>query len=286
MPESSTPCGVLLIDKPAGVTSHDVVYRIRNLPQYRAVKVGHAGTLDPFATGLLLVLIGKATRFQRYLVGLPKGYRATAQLGARSTTLDRDGEITATQVTTDESMVRTALEELSGTYEQTVPMTSAVRVAGERLYRKARRGETIETPSRTVTIKSLELTSFDEVAQRASIELTCSSGTYVRQLVADLGEACGSGAYCDQLERTSIGDFELDQADEEKLIDLSQALGFLQERKLSDEELPQVLNGVAVASHGPTNGRPVRLTDSFGLVAVAEAREGMLKPVTVVGTDS
>ena len=144
--------GVLLCDKPAGVTSHDVVARVR---RERGVKAGHAGTLDPFATGLLLVLLGRATRVQRYLLGLPKTYRATARLGWRSSTGDPDGELVHT------GRVPQRLDLPTGRIEQRVPMTSAVKVEGERLYRRAHRGEEIETPVREVEVHRAELLDAD-----------------------------------------------------------------------------------------------------------------------------
>src|ERR1700760_987423 len=148
-----TAGAVLLVDKPAGVTSHDVVAEVR---RERGVKAGHAGTLDPFATGLLLVLLGKATRLQRFLVGLPKTYLATARLGWTSSTGDSDGELTETGV------VPGSLELPTGTVRQRVPMTSAVRVGGERLYKKAHRGEVVETPVRDVEVYRAELLSSGE----------------------------------------------------------------------------------------------------------------------------
>jgi tRNA pseudouridine55 synthase len=190
---------VLLVDKPAGLTSHDVVERLR---RERDRKVGHAGTLDPFATGLLLVLLGGATRLQRHLVGLPKTYLATAQLGWRSSTGDSDGELTET------GRVPAKLELPTGRVRQRVPMTSAVRVGGERLYRKAHRGETVETPEREVEVYRAELLGSDGATARYEIE--CSTGTYVRTLVETLGDA-----YCAQLRRTAIGPFGVDDAGEE-----------------------------------------------------------------------
>src|SRR5690349_16145871 len=142
-----TPQG-LLVDKPAGVTSHDVVAGVR---RERGGKVGHAGTLDPFATGLLILLLGRATRLQRYLLELPKTYLATARLGWRSSTGDPDGELTET------GRIPERLELPTGEIEQQVPMTSAVKVGGERLYRKAHRGESVETPTRRVTVYRAEL---------------------------------------------------------------------------------------------------------------------------------
>ena len=190
MSADPTPAGGLLVDKPAGVTSHDVVAEIR---RERGGKVGHAGTLDPFATGLLIVLLGRATRLQRYLLELPKTYRATARLGWRSSTGDPDGELTET------NQVPERLELPTGEVEQRVPMTSAVRVDGERLYRKAHRGESVETPTRRVTVHRAEL--LESNGEHATFEIECSSGTYIRTLIETLEDA-----YCESLRRTAIGD--------------------------------------------------------------------------------
>jgi tRNA pseudouridine55 synthase len=192
------PAGaVLLYDKPAGVTSHDVVAKVR---RERGCKAGHAGTLDPFATGLLLILLGRgATRLQRFLVGLPKTYLATARLGWRSSTGDPDGELTET------GAVPESLELPTGTVRQRVPMTSAVRVGGERLYKKAHRGEVVETPERDVEVHRAELLSSGDGFARYEIE--CSAGTYVRTLLETLGDA-----YCAELRRTAIGPFRVEDA--------------------------------------------------------------------------
>jgi len=190
---------VLLCDKPAGITSHDLVGQVR---RERGCKAGHAGTLDPFATGLLLVLLGGATRVQRFLVELPKTYLATARLGWRSSSGDPEGELTET------GALPQTLELPTGTVRQHVPMTSAVRVGGERLYRKAHRGETVATPPRDVEIYRAELLEHDSESARYEIE--CSSGTYVRTLVETLGDA-----YCSELRRTAIGPFRVENAGEE-----------------------------------------------------------------------
>jgi tRNA pseudouridine55 synthase len=196
---------VLLLDKPAGRTSHEVVAAVR---RERGVKAGHAGTLDPFATGLLLVLTGKATRLQRFLVGLPKTYLATARLGWTSTTGDPDGELTETGV------VPASLELPTGTVRQRVPMTSAVRVGGERLYKKAHRGETVTTPERDVEVYRAELLGAgeerDENDRRAHYEIECSAGTYVRTLIETLGDA-----YCSDLRRVAVGPFRIEDAGRE-----------------------------------------------------------------------
>jgi tRNA pseudouridine55 synthase len=191
---------VLLCDKPAGKTSHDIVLAVRR--ERRGQKVGHAGTLDPFATGLLLVLIGRATRLQRFLVELPKTYVARARFGWRSSTGDPDGELRETGRTPETLGLPT------GKVRQRVPMTSAVRVGGERLYRKAHRGETVETPEREVEIYRAELLASD--AEGASYEVECSAGTYIRTLVETLEDA-----YCAELRRTAIGPFRVEDAGRE-----------------------------------------------------------------------
>jgi tRNA pseudouridine55 synthase len=280
---ASGASGVLLVDKPAGVTSHDVVARVRRGDLARGEKVGHAGTLDPFATGLLLILVGRATRFQRFFMYLDKRYRACAQLGAVSDTGDPTGSVQPTGGRVGVEAVSAALPALVGEIEQRVPLTSAVKVAGERLYRKARRGETFETPVRTVRVMRLELVGFDAAKQRAELEIECSRGTYVRQLVGDLGELCGAGAYCLELQRTAIGPFALGAADEHTLIALSDALAFMPERVLDEAEVRLVRNGRPLEEPGVRSGdRHVRLTSGGELVAVAERREGKLRPVTVI----
>ena len=178
--------GVLLCDKPAGITSHDVVAAVR---RERGGKAGHAGTLDPFATGLLLVLLGRATRLQRYLLALPKTYAATARLGWRSSTGDPDGELTETGRIPERSSCRPARC-------QRVPMTSAVRVGGERLYKQgAPRARRSRRPS--ARSRSTAPTCSTADAERASFEIECSAGTYVRTLIETLGDA-----YCEELRRT------------------------------------------------------------------------------------
>jgi tRNA pseudouridine55 synthase len=190
---------LLLLDKPAGKTSHDIVAAVR---REHGTKAGHAGTLDPFATGLLLVLLGPATRLQRFLVGLPKTYLATARLGWKSSTGDPDGELTETGAPPG------SLELPTGTVRQRVPMTSAVRVGGERLYRKAHRGETVVTPQRDVEVHRAELLASGD--GYAHYEIECSAGTYVRTLIETLGDA-----YCSDLRRVAAGPFRVEEAGRE-----------------------------------------------------------------------
>src|SRR5215212_2356169 len=190
--------GVLLRAKPAGITSHDVVAEVRRTFP-RGTKVGHAGTLDPFATGLLLVLVGRATRAQRFLMALSKTYRAVARLGWTSDTGDRDGVLTET------GRIPASLEIPVGKQLQTPPAYSALKVGGRRAYELARAGESVELEPRPVTVHRAELLWHE--GDRAEFEIECSSGTYVRSLVTDLGDA-----YCEELERTAIGPFRLEDA--------------------------------------------------------------------------
>jgi len=263
--------GVILYDKPDGITSHDVVAQVRRRLG-RGVKVGHAGTLDPFATGLLLVLVGRATRVQRFLMALPKAYETLARFGAVSTTGDRDGEIAETGVVPEGDLPLP-----TGVLRQRPPVYSAVKVGGERAYARARRGEAVELPEREVTVYAFEETWREGPYRRFAIR--CSAGTYVRSLVADLGDA-----YCEELRRTAIGDFAVADADPERIVPLDEALAFLPERRLDGEDARRAGHGVAVADSCPPVDGPVRLTDADGLIAIAEPATGpggasALKPV-------
>jgi tRNA pseudouridine55 synthase len=279
--------GVFLVDKAAGPTSFDV---LRQLRPALGRKLGHAGTLDPFATGLLLVLAGGATRLATYLSGLDKSYRAVVQLGAASSTLDREGELAPTGVATDERALRAAAASLTGLIEQRVPLASAVRVDGERSYARMRRGETAPPPPREVRIDRLELLAFDAALQRATIEVDCSKGTYVRQIAADLGEATGAGGYCLELRRLNIGGFSVEQAGTVEQIEdepdgrwhlsARDALSHMPERTLDDAEAEHVRHGRAVAARDELG--PVRLVHGGDLVAIAVPGERGLQPTMVL----
>jgi tRNA pseudouridine55 synthase len=257
---------VLLYDKPAGMTSHDVVAAVRRtLP--RKTKVGHAGTLDPFATGLLLVLVSRATRTQRFLMGLPKRYEVVARFGATSTTGDPEGEIVETG-----RLPAGALKLAVGRVRQRPPAYSAVKIRGRRAYALARSGTEPELAEREV-----EVYRFDQVwheGDRRGFVIECSSGTYVRSLIADLGDA-----YCEQLRRTRIGAFDVADADPGQPVPLADALGFLPQVRLSGEDARRAAHGARIEL-GPSTaaslaacagGRAetVRLTDDLGLIALA-----------------
>lgn len=206
--------GVLVVAKPVGPTSHDVVALVRRLAATK--RVGHGGTLDPFANGVLPVFLGKATRLVEYHLGDRKRYRATVCFGASSTTDDLEGALTPDPgATPTRDTVAAALPGFLGEIEQRPPAYSAIKVAGRRAYARARAGETVELPPRRVTIHSLELVSWDDTTPGepiAIIDVECSAGTYVRSLARDLGAAAGSAAYLGALTRTASGPFTLDDA--------------------------------------------------------------------------
>jgi tRNA pseudouridine55 synthase len=212
--EGSVPEGVLVVNKPPGPTSHDVVALVRRLSGTR--RVGHGGTLDPFASGVLPVFLGRATRLVEYHAADRKQYRATICLGARSTTDDLDGELTPVEgPVVGRPDVEAALRELTGTIEQRPPDHSAIRVGGRRAYQLARAGETPPLVPRLVTIDRLDLTAWDDrdpARPVAVVEVDCSPGTYVRAIARDLGERLGVGAYLCALVRTASGPFRLDDA--------------------------------------------------------------------------
>jgi len=200
---------VVLLDKPVGPTSFDMVRAAR---RGVGARVGHAGTLDPFAGGLLLVLLGRATRVSNLLMALPKEYEVIVQFGSVSSTADPTGAITATGGRVEAQQVVREMDRFRGKLRQRVPLTSAVKVDGEPLYRKAHRGETADTPEREVTVYDLSLVEFDEGAQTARLLALTGSGTYVRTLVEDLGAATGAGAYAAALRRTRIGPYRVADA--------------------------------------------------------------------------
>jgi tRNA pseudouridine55 synthase len=204
--------GILNIDKPAGWTSHDVVAWVRRV--LREKRVGHAGTLDPMATGVLLVCVGQATRVVEYLTAGQKVYRAEAQLGVTTDTYDADGQVVATEpvpsLTVDD--LRSALAGFVGEIQQCPPAYSAIKQNGEAAYRKARRGEAVELPARPVTIHGIDLLDWDPAASKFTIDVTCGPGTYIRSLTHDLGQVLGCGAVLTRLTRTRSGQFTLDDA--------------------------------------------------------------------------
>ncbi|HEX9235866.1 MAG TPA: tRNA pseudouridine(55) synthase TruB [Actinomycetota bacterium] len=252
MPElnAEPPSGLLLIDKPGGSTSHDAVARVRRSLGVR--KVGHAGTLDPMATGLLVMGVGRGTRLLRFLGDLPKVYEGSSVLGVETTTLDADGDVTRTApVNVTPADLLAAMSALTGEIEQAPPAYSAVKVGGERLYKSARRGDAVEAPPRRVEVYAFELLRLD--SPRFDFRVKCSSGTYVRSLVAEVGAKLGCGGHLSELRRTAIGPFRVEDArppdDPGALLPLGRAVAHLPECILHPEEAKVAVHGCCL---GPT----------------------------------
>lgn len=301
MTETGPLTGILVVDKPIGPTSHDVVALVRRLSGVR--RVGHGGTLDPFARGVLPIFIGAATRVVEYHLGDAKSYRATVVFGARSTTDDLEGELTPSEgAPPDRAAVGAALGDFRGVVRQRPPAFSAVKVAGRRAYRAARAGEPIELPERTVTIERLELVEWDASdpgRPAAVVEVDCSAGTYVRSLARDLGERLGTGAYLGTLVRTASGSFRLTDALDLDTVRSRAAAGQLQavllpidhglERfpvhRLTELEVAAVAKGQIVRPAGKLPDQPaerLRLVDGEEhLVAIAQMVGGRLHPEKV-----
>lgn len=208
--------GLILVDKPAGWTSHDVVSRTRKIAGTR--KVGHAGTLDPMATGMLVIGFNKATRLLTYIVDTTKIYRATIRLGHNTTTDDADGEITQTRfanaVTRDD--IAAAITELTGTIAQVPSAVSAIKIDGKRAYQRVREGETVDIPAREVTVHRFDIEDIrradDGKTIDIDVEVECTAGTYIRALARDLGEALNTGGYLTALRRTAVGPYRIEDA--------------------------------------------------------------------------
>jgi tRNA pseudouridine55 synthase len=291
--------GVLVCDKPAGMTSHDVVARVRRLAGQR--RVGHGGTLDPPATGVLVVALGRATRLLPFLPMEPKRYLAGIAFGAQTDTLDAAGAVVATAPVDGvaREALRAALGRLTGPIEQVPPMVSAVKQGGERLYLKARRGETVERAPRPVTVYALELLDFQPgPPPAATVAVICSGGTYVRVLAADLGQALGSLAHLVSLRRTAVGAFteaeahplgELearvratDGALQEAMIDPAAAMRSVWTRSLNEVEAAALATGQSLEATG--RGEPVAAVGPDGrLVAVIQDGAGRARPKVVLG---
>jgi tRNA pseudouridine55 synthase len=238
--------GLAVVDKPAGVTSHDVVGMLRR--RFGERQVGHAGTLDPDATGVLLVGVGKATRLLRFLTALGKTYTGEVVLGTETSTLDAAGEVRATHdmagVTVDDAR-RAVADHLVGPIMQVPPMVSAVRIGGRRLHELAREGVEVEREARPVTVHRFDVEAADDPGV-LRIEVQCSSGTYIRTLAADLGTLLGGGAHLRNLRRTAVGSFTVDEAappDEAVLMTAAQALRDYEQVAVDTPTAALVANG-------------------------------------------
>ena len=201
--------GVLLVDKPIGMTSHDVVYRLRRKLQIQ--RIGHAGTLDPLATGLLIMLVGKATKISQYLMSVDKVYEGEITLGVKTNSQDAEGEVMETRPVPEltEEQLRAAMKGFLGDQYQTPPMFSAVKIGGVPLYKKAREGEEVEREPRFIRVAAFDLLSF--ATPKLAFRLACTKGTYVRTVANDLGDKLGCGAHLSALRRTGSGKFDISQ---------------------------------------------------------------------------
>jgi tRNA pseudouridine55 synthase len=256
--------GLVLVDKEVGPSSFDVVKSLRSR---HGVKAGHAGTLDPLASGLLLCLLGASTRLARYLVGLDKRYDTEIRLGLRTTTADGEGEVLA------ETPIPTLLEieALEGEVALPIPAASAVKIEGKRAYKLHRRGVAVEMPTRRSTIHELRIRRYEPPLVQLSLRV--SSGTYIRAIADALG------GHCRTLRRTAVGPFHVEDADEERVLPPLAALVHLPERELTEDEVALVRTGRAIEGGGEG---PVALHVAGELVAVAQALDGRLRPETVL----
>jgi tRNA pseudouridine55 synthase len=261
---SASAGGLVLVDKEAGPSSFAVVSRVRGR---FGLKAGHAGTLDPFATGLLLCLVGRATRLARYLVGLDKRYVTTIRLGVRTDTGDTEGR----PVETTPIPAPAEVEALRGEVELPVPAASAVKIDGERAYRLHRRGVAVEMPTRRSTVFELEVVRFEP--PELELDLLVSSGTYIRSIADALG------GHCVALRRTEVGPFRVEDADEERLLPPLAAVPHLPHVELGEEDAQGVAAGRSVPAPGEG---AVALVHEGALLAVAQAAGGTARPETVL----
>ncbi len=291
------PSGICIVDKPDGWTSHDVVARTRKVLGTR--KVGHAGTLDPMATGVLVLGVGRGTRLLTFITGVAKSYEATIRFGVETDSLDADGEVTATHDMTglDPAEVVAGAARLTGDLLQVPPMVSALKVEGRRLHELAREGIEVERRPRPVTVTRFEISpTTDPLVWTAAID--CSSGTYVRTLAADLGRSLGGGAHLIGLRRTAVGPFLLDEAhdlDHVTLLDPVEGVRHLGRIEVDDETAGwvrhgRVLSAAELGTSLPPSGEPEpwAVLDQRGrLLAVYERRDAeRIKPAIVLAVDA
>ena len=276
--------GLLLVDKPAGITSHAAVEHVRRRLDTR--RIGHAGTLDPFATGLLILLIGRATRLLPFLHAEPKVYRATVRFGLQTTTDDLTGEPLQESPPPPQAVVERALASLTGHLLQRPPAFSAKRVAGVRAYRAARRGAPMTLEPVGVTVH--KWTILERRGADLDADIECSGGTYVRALARDLGEATGSAAHLASLRRLCSGAFDVDDALTLEAVDSADvallppvaAVSHLQRQELDDLDAKRVMHGLEIAAHAA--GETVALCHNDELLAIGLRAGDVLKPKVVL----
>ena len=292
---SNAPFGLLLVDKPVGPTSHDIVDVVRKAFGIR--RVGHTGTLDPFASGLLVMCLGPATRLAEFLVGLDKEYTASGVLGVETDTFDHTGTVLSRDTAwrdLDRSSVEAALQGLTGEREQLPPRYSAVKVGGVPAHRRVRRGESVELETRRVRIDRLRLSRWEP--PELDVDVHCSSGTYIRSLAHELGERLGTGCHLRGLRRTAVGSLIVsDAATLEQVkagttprtawIDPARALSHLPVHRIDEEESRRIRSGQPV-QHAAPDAEVSAVVDADGwLVAVARVESGVMRPRKVFPRD-
>jgi tRNA pseudouridine55 synthase len=286
----STASGLVIVDKPAGLTSHDVVARIRRLAATR--RVGHAGTLDPMATGVLVVGVEKATRLLGHLALTEKEYSATIRLGQATDSGDADGEIisSASAAGVSAETLATALAALTGEIQQVPPGISAIKVDGKRAYRLTREGTPPELAARTVTVRELALTAIRPAGEvlDAEVRVTCSSGTYIRAIARDAGAALGVGGHLTALRRTRVGPYTEDMArtlaelaESLDVVPLAEAAAVFPRRDLTAEEATKVAHGARLPAVGSGSGPVAAFNPDGMLVALLTEEAGQARSLAV-----
>ncbi|MCH7903650.1 MAG: tRNA pseudouridine(55) synthase TruB [Armatimonadetes bacterium] len=279
--------GALLIDKPKGITSHDVIRVLRK--KFDTRRIGHSGTLDPLATGLLVVMVGPATRLLQYLQLEPKGYEYTVRFGQETDTQDSEGEVIQERPVPSDlgAAIEGAMPPFIGRIQQTPPMFSAVKKDGRPLYAYARAGEVVDRPAREVVIHELDLTSVD--APHATFRTVCEGGTYVRTLANDLGEAIGCGAHVTELRRTRVGRFSaedavpLDDVTPNDLLPVEDALDPMEKIQVSTDQESALRCGQSVPISDRPDGELVAMLDESGnLICIARIRDNEAHPECVM----
>jgi len=301
--------GILIIDKPAGITSHDVVSRVRRI--LKTKRVGHTGTLDPFATGVMVILVGQATRLAQFLDKDEKEYEALVRFGFETDTGDRtgqrrDAETGGRSDAVTRKEVEKALEDFRGEIEQTPPMYSAKKIDGKKLYEHARKGETVERKPVSVTIQELELLSEPPASaggtksdfETVQLRVSCSAGTYIRTLAEDIGRKLGVGAHLEELRRTRAGKFTIGQSltlddlahspdPSSALVPMEHAVAHLPTLVLSEERITKTKNGLStrILDSGFKDGQAVQMTNAAGdLIAIGfyNEAENIVQPKVVL----
>lgn len=283
--------GILIVNKPKNCTSHDVVYKVKKITNQ---KVGHTGTLDPMATGVLPLLIGKGTLCSKYLIEHDKIYKATIQLGKKTTTADQEGEVIEEQEIANNALepqyVTKRLKEFLGKQIQTPPMYSAIKVNGKKLYEYARKGQNVEVPKRKIEIYEIELLNIDKQNKKIEYKVHCSKGTYIRSLCEDIAEKLGTIGYMAELERLKVGKFILKNAVsiddlekeniEKNIITIEEIFKNNEKINLTRKKLELFLNGVQITYDSPDGVYKIYCENKF--IGTGTIKEKLLKRDVII----